>query len=140
MICNFKMKKPYSISGPVVCNNDFIAERNSVDRNVKDGNKDNSLENKHNTIEKHMIKIRKIPLHMRPRISGMKKYECPNNCGKFYSNPRNMQRHFRLECGIERQFPCPFCNVKFKRNNHLKSHLMSKHLDKLEKSDCFRID
>ncbi|KAG8259225.1 hypothetical protein J6590_014694 [Homalodisca vitripennis] len=52
---------------------------------------------------------------------------CPR-CGKLYSRSSNMRRHLKLECGQERQHPCPYCPHRSKRRNHLKTHIQLRHV------------
>lgn len=59
----------------------------------------------------------------------IRKFVCPQ-CGNRYKHMKNLNRHLRLECGKEPQFPCPFCDFKCKRNNHLRSHIRNKHVVK----------
>lgn len=60
---------------------------------------------------------------------GVPRYGCPR-CGRDYSQLKNMKRHFRLECGREPQYPCPFCKMRFKRNNQLRNHMIARHFVK----------
>ncbi|XP_058837496.1 longitudinals lacking protein, isoforms N/O/W/X/Y-like [Topomyia yanbarensis] len=74
-------------------------------------------------------KERKIPPHMRPKNDCEARFECPK-CGKGYSLAKNMRRHARLECDQEPKFACPHCPLRCKRNNQLKRHITSRHLNK----------
>lgn len=76
------------------------------------------------TATKTMIKRR--PAHMQPKHEELQRHVCPR-CGKDYSQSKNMRRHYRLECGQEPQFSCPFCKLRYKRNNQLKNHLITRH-------------
>lgn len=76
--------------------------------------------------EKQIInKKKKRPAHMQPQQDAQR-FPCPR-CGRDYSQSKNMRRHFRLECGQEPRYPCNFCQLRFKRNNQLKNHIMIKH-------------
>lgn len=72
-----------------------------------------------------MIQNRKRPAHMQPQQDAQR-FPCPR-CGRDYSQSKNMRRHFRLECGQTPRYPCNFCQLRFKRNNQLKNHVMIKH-------------
>lgn len=55
---------------------------------------------------------------------------CPNNCGRCYSgNTRKgtLNRHLKLECGVERKFQCSYCSKRFSRKNTLKTHYVCVH-------------
>lgn len=70
---------------------------------------------------------KKRPSHMLPkRGEHAQRFVCPR-CGKDYSQRKNMRRHYRLECGQEPRYPCPICNLRFKRNNQMNSHLLTRH-------------
>lgn len=76
--------------------------------------------------EKQIInRNKKRPAHMQPQ-QDTQRFPCPR-CGRDYSQSKNMRRHFRLECGQEPRYPCNFCQLRFKRNNQLKNHVMIKH-------------
>lgn len=68
---------------------------------------------------------KKRPLHMLPK-QDLQRFACPR-CGKDYSQRKNMRRHLRLECGQEPKYPCPICNLRFKRHNQMSGHLMARH-------------
>lgn len=70
-------------------------------------------------------KKKKRPAHMQPQ-QDTQRFPCPR-CGRDYSQSKNMRRHYRLECGQEPRYPCSFCQLRFKRNNQLKNHIMIKH-------------
>ncbi|EAT38947.1 AAEL009212-PB [Aedes aegypti] len=71
-------------------------------------------------------KMRRIPLHMRPRTKTETRFECPK-CGKAYSLAKNMRRHARLECHQEPKYACPYCPLRCKRNNQLQRHILARH-------------
>jgi len=51
---------------------------------------------------------------------------CPNNCGRSYMGHHrrtNLSRHLRLECGVEPQFYCSYCQKRFRRKSNLKTHV-----------------
>ncbi|KAF6197383.1 hypothetical protein GE061_020267 [Apolygus lucorum] len=50
-------------------------------------------------------------------------FVCPS-CHRSYKYYRNLAAHQKLECGVERQFPCPHCPYKAAHKNHLKSHII----------------
>lgn len=72
--------------------------------------------------------LKKRPLHMMPKQlnSQMQRFKCPR-CGKDYSQRKNMRRHYRLECGQEPKYPCPVCNLRFKRHNQMSGHMSTRH-------------
>lgn len=49
---------------------------------------------------------------------------CPKNCGRSYMSAKQLSRH-KSECGTPRRFKCDKCFKTFKRNGHLKQHLLS---------------
>lgn len=57
------------------------------------------------------------------------RYTCA--CGRSYSYKGDLNRHHRLECGIEPKFQCPHCPKKCKRKYHLQTHIINIHRDKL---------
>ncbi|KAF2887215.1 hypothetical protein ILUMI_18958, partial [Ignelater luminosus] len=61
-----------------------------------------------------------------PGLENEKRFQC-KNCGNCYTQPYNLKRHVRYECGKEPQFQCPLCNYKCKRRNGLRCHLLNKH-------------
>ena len=71
---------------------------------------------------------KKRPLHMMPKqnIPNSQRFACPR-CGKDYSQRKNMRRHYRLECGQEPKYPCPICNLRFKRHNQMNGHMLTRH-------------
>ena len=76
-------------------------------------------------VEKKIIQKKKKATLQMNAIGGVR-FGCPR-CGKDYSQNKNMRRHFRLECGQEPKYPCPYCQLRFKRNNQLKNHMISRH-------------
>lgn len=72
--------------------------------------------------------MKKRPLHMMPKQPNnqMQRFKCPR-CGKDYSQRKNMRRHYRLECGQEPKYPCPVCNLRFKRHNQMSGHMLTRH-------------
>lgn len=52
-------------------------------------------------------------------------------CGRSYIRKDSLQRHLNYECGIEPQFPCPFCPQKCKRKAHQIRHIKRQHKDKI---------
>lgn len=60
----------------------------------------------------------------------MKNYEGRNvcfQCTRSYKNIRHLNRHLRYECGVEKQFKCPFCARLFTHRGHLKNHCIRLH-------------
>lgn len=55
-------------------------------------------------------------------------YKC-DSCERSYKHKHHLVRHKRYECGVEAQFPCNFCNLKFKHRSSLKIHVGHKHLN-----------
>lgn len=50
---------------------------------------------------------------------------CPNNCGSRYKGEKrkgNLTRHLKHECGVEKNFPCIYCQRKFSQKSTLKTH------------------
>lgn len=72
-----------------------------------------------------IIKKKKRPAHMQPQ-QDTQRFPCPR-CGRDYSQSKNMRRHYRLECQVEPRYACQLCQLRFKRNNQLKNHVMIKH-------------
>ncbi|XP_026814572.1 sex determination protein fruitless-like isoform X4 [Rhopalosiphum maidis] len=56
--------------------------------------------------------------------SSERRWICPKNCGRTYKASKQLHRHM-TECGVPRRFKCNQCFKSFKRNDHLKQHLMS---------------
>lgn len=80
--------------------------------------------------------MKKRPAHMQPKQNETQRHVCPR-CGKDYSQSKNMRRHYRLECGQEPRFPCPFCKLRYKRNNQLKNHLITRHCVKINNGNAY---
>lgn len=53
-------------------------------------------------------------------------YPC-RKCNRAYARKYTRSRHERLECGIEAQFECPFCDFRAKHKHNLKSHISKAH-------------
>lgn len=53
-------------------------------------------------------------------------YPC-SRCGRIYRHPSSMYKHRRLECGIEPQYPCPYCPGRFKRPAARRRHVETVH-------------
>lgn len=49
------------------------------------------------------------------------------NCGKKYNRHQNLQRHQKLECGIEKTLLCKFCPKAYWHKFALKNHLHQVH-------------
>lgn len=63
--------------------------------------------------------------HPSAPLPGAPTHDCPH-CGKQYKWKITLNRHLRLECGKEPQFPCPLCPMKFKRKDQMLSHVNSR--------------
>ena len=57
-----------------------------------------------------------------------KKFQCPA-CNKLYSQKRNMQTHFRHNCGKNPRFKCPYCEYLSKHSSNVYSHVRRFHTD-----------
>ncbi|KAG8308282.1 zinc finger protein 551-like [Homalodisca vitripennis] len=55
------------------------------------------------------------------------RYRC--GCGKSYVQKQTLQRHQRLECGREPQYPCLRCGKRSRHKSDLVSHI--RHVHKL---------
>ncbi|XP_033231868.1 zinc finger protein 845-like [Belonocnema kinseyi] len=56
-----------------------------------------------------------------------KKYTC-EKCARSYAQKHNLTAHEKYECNVIPRFKCKFCQKRFKRKNHLCSHVDSVHL------------
>jgi len=52
-------------------------------------------------------------------------FKCPN-CGKRYTWKETLSRHMKFECNKEPQWQCPLCPAKFKRKDHMLTHVNSR--------------
>lgn len=52
---------------------------------------------------------------------------CPNNCGRYFKNKINLNRHLMNVCGVQRLYTCGICFKKFKRKDSLKTHYICVH-------------
>ncbi|CAB0016851.1 unnamed protein product, partial [Nesidiocoris tenuis] len=50
-------------------------------------------------------------------------------CGKSYKAKGSLARHRKYECGKEPQFQCPYCPHRSKLKEHLKTHIVAKHVE-----------
>ena len=50
-----------------------------------------------------------------------------HNCDKMYRHYGSLTRHLKLECGVEPQYPCPFCPRRVTRKSDLKKHIKRLH-------------
>lgn len=60
----------------------------------------------------------------------MKKEKLRYVCEKCYSTykwKKDLLRHVKYECGVERQYECSRCSFKFKRKYHLTRHFKDVH-------------
>jgi uncharacterized Zn-finger protein len=55
-----------------------------------------------------------------------RKYAC-HKCGNMYKRKPHLNRHVKLECGMEPQFCCPHCPNRYKRNSTLFDHIRRQH-------------
>lgn len=54
-------------------------------------------------------------------------------CGKTYSHQASLYNHKTYHCGKQPQFYCPYCPMRTCRKGNLKSHILLKHIDVLQK-------
>lgn len=52
-----------------------------------------------------------------------KLFICPNSCGRQYKYKGDLHRHWKYECGREKQFKCSECPKAFGRRSTLKTHI-----------------
>lgn len=70
-------------------------------------------------------------------VAGMKnefvhrKFPCPS-CHRGYEHKSSLYKHRKFECGMERQFWCPYCPYRAKQRIHLQSHIMKRHSQRLK--------
>nr|CAH7762026.1 unnamed protein product [Callosobruchus chinensis] len=57
-------------------------------------------------------------------------------CGSSYKRKAHFARHLKYECGVERQFACNYCNVRFRHKRHLTVHMTSKRPPKFRCPNC----
>lgn len=62
--------------------------------------------------------------------SGLACYKC-TKCWRVYQHRKTLNRHMRLECETNGQFPCIYCPYTAKQNAHLKRHLSRRHVEML---------
>lgn len=62
--------------------------------------------------------------------SGLACYKC-TKCWRVYQHRKTLNRHMRLECETNGQFPCIYCPYTAKQNVHLKRHLSRRHVEML---------
>ncbi|KAK2584897.1 hypothetical protein KPH14_002493 [Odynerus spinipes] len=60
------------------------------------------------------------------RRRSTKRHACPK-CNRSYAFFTSLWRHQHYECGIEPQFICPICKVKFAQKSNLDRHVRTKH-------------
>nr|CAD7585737.1 unnamed protein product [Timema genevievae] len=53
-------------------------------------------------------------------------HHCPR-CRRYYRYKSSMLRHYRLECGKEPQFNCPYCPVKLTQRSYVRIHIQRRH-------------
>jgi hypothetical protein len=58
------------------------------------------------------------------------RHQC-HKCGRSYSRFGDLNRHQRYECGVEPQFPCPYCPYRAKKKTTMQTHVVLKHQNKL---------
>lgn len=66
-------------------------------------------------------------------------YPC-RKCNRIYARKYTRSRHERLECGIDAQFECPFCNFRAKHKHNLKSHISKAHSKRLVEHGLYSFD
>lgn len=59
-----------------------------------------------------------------------KSFVC-GKCGRSYLYQKSLIKHLKYECGIEPQFPCPYCAHRCKQRVHLVKHVNRIHLSEL---------
>lgn len=55
-----------------------------------------------------------------------KKHTC-KKCGKVYAFYTSLWRHLHYECGMEPQFTCEICNLRFAQKSNLERHMRNMH-------------
>ncbi|KAL4149045.1 hypothetical protein QTP88_003108 [Uroleucon formosanum] len=55
------------------------------------------------------------------------RFYCPRGCGRSYKRKDHCWRHIKYECGVPRQFKCPYCSRSFAHNSALKKHVVVVH-------------
>ncbi|KAE8747846.1 hypothetical protein FOCC_FOCC005458 [Frankliniella occidentalis] len=58
--------------------------------------------------------------------SNEKAFVC-GECGRCYNLQKSLIKHQKYECGIEPQFPCPYCTHRCKHKIHLVKHVRRIH-------------
>ncbi|KAK3915453.1 Longitudinals lacking protein, isoforms A/B/D/L [Frankliniella fusca] len=66
-------------------------------------------------------------------LSNEKSFVC-GECGRSYNYQKSLIKHQKYECGIEPQFPCPFCAHRCKQKIHLVKHVRRIHHSELPKN------
>ena len=59
-------------------------------------------------------------------VGGQNRLVC-NGCGHLYANIRTLKRHIRVECNLEPQNQCPYCDVMMKQRTHIYRHIKRRH-------------
>lgn len=60
-----------------------------------------------------------------------KRFICPK-CNKGYERRNTLTRHLQYECGVSPQFHCTYCDFKAKHKSNLKSHVVMRHIKKMQ--------
>nr|CAD7392051.1 unnamed protein product [Timema cristinae] len=66
-------------------------------------------------------------------------HHCPR-CRRYYRYKSSMLRHYRLECGKEPQFNCPYCPVKLTQRSYVRIHIQRRHKGMDENAQCKNAD
>nr|CAD7424061.1 unnamed protein product [Timema monikensis] len=66
-------------------------------------------------------------------------HHCPR-CRRYYRYKSSMLRHYRLECGKEPQFNCPYCPVKLTQRSYVRIHIQRRHKGMDENAQCTNAD
>jgi uncharacterized Zn-finger protein len=59
------------------------------------------------------------------------RHQC-TKCGNSYKYKPNLNRHQRLECGMDPTFSCMICGRKFHQRINLKRHMLTIHKTLIE--------
>ncbi|XP_050535143.1 zinc finger protein 761-like, partial [Daktulosphaira vitifoliae] len=75
----------------------------------------------------HVMAVHKMQFDEILTISCKMSFHCLRNCGKSYNRKYSMQRHMKYECGVPKQFVCPYCNKNFSHKSNMKCHVVVLH-------------
>ncbi|XP_023287681.1 longitudinals lacking protein, isoforms A/B/D/L isoform X13 [Orussus abietinus] len=57
-----------------------------------------------------------------------RRFVCPR-CSRTYKNLRDMQKHYKLQCGQAPRFECPYCRRRAKVSSNMYAHVRGVHRD-----------